>query len=743
MTDTPQPGAPLHGPGGLLATPGLGARRKGRKWGQRLKATQIAGNLYRGNDGKFQAGGGGPVASTRVAPSTPQARPTKQTLPKVRPLAKPTGGKGGKKGAAPKGKDPATLARQAQRDQEHAQDRATRQADRQARLDRQAQRDEERAADRAQRQADRQARLAKQQQKKGGGGGKAKPSDADKQQAAAQKKAETAAATGKQVGLTADAVDDLRRARDEGGVANPALQQLGLVGDDGLATDAGRRAMSALELGKPGGYHAAVQDAQARQEREQAAAQRKQDAAATRTAAQAERDAKQQRQLDTLARRARAGNKLTQAQRDTLTSAGLAEDDGTMWRLKAFTVFKDASGRHRWLARTTTSYRDRDGEIIATDALDRDSQRMMATKQFGPLRWWHLGSPDPLDPAAPWGPGVDIGDCDYSVVIGRTRIESGTFRDPVVAQRMAHVADRLEMSPGFFHPPDQPAADGVFSEIRTFERSPVPTRYGRASNLFTGFTVKEFRMNALEMERRFKALISELGLDAAQAQGLADGLVQTEKAAAAQGVAFKSQDAAPEEITINGVVYTVKAAPPPPAEADPAAPPVAEAKAPDVIDDGDAPADEPLEETNYVGDMSVTDFEAMLGGMLQTALGPLVKSLDITGTMANHMNELKSMMGGYATKDDSRAQELATLKAQQAELASKIAAIEGAQPAVVLPDDVAAALKSAGPETPPEADPNAVVVPNDPNRPLAALGARTFPELYQGYGPNGWVKTTP
>jgi hypothetical protein len=154
--------------------------------------------------------------------------------------------------------------------------------------------------------------------------------------------------------------------------------------------------------------------------------------------------------------------------------AGVLSADG---RWKSFAVFKDHQGQHRWIARTTTAYRDRDGEIISEAALDADSQRMMASKQFGPLRYWHIGQPDPLSAACAVGPGVDIGDCDYSVVIGRTRIESGTFREP---------SDRSEDGRGrgsprdvawLLPPPDQPDANGVFGAIRTFERSPVPRRY--------------------------------------------------------------------------------------------------------------------------------------------------------------------------------------------------------------------------------------------------------------------------
>lgn len=408
----------------------------------------------------------------------------------------------------------------------------------------------------------------------------------------------------------------------------------------------------------------------------------------------------------------------TQSARDALSRA---HDRAAV---KSFTVFKDHTGAHRWIARTTTAYRDRDREILSSAALDADSQRMTATKAFGPLRWWHVGTPDPLSDTHPWGDGLDLGTCDYSVLIGRTRVESGTFFDPVIAEKVARAADGLEMSPGFFHPLDQPDAAGVFSTIRTFERSLVPSRYARASNLFTGFTVKEHSMEIPEMERRFKAMYTELSLTPEQGVELGQQLVATEKAAQAQGIAFKSEALA-DEITINGVVY--KAFPP----AKDTAPmvnavPVAETKAPgdEAMEDPameGTPDDMAQDEGEYLGDMSVADFEAMLSN----AIAPLVKALDISGKMAGHVEELKGMMGGMQTKEAGVVAEVAALKARLAEL-------EGRQPTTILPDEVEAALKSTGPATPAEpARPDIVNVINDPDRPWAGWGATTFPELYQ------------
>jgi hypothetical protein len=716
-------GASAHGPGGLLATPGLSGGKK-KRWGTTLKATQIAGNLYRGDNGKFQKGGASTGKPT-AKPARTAAPQRGDVLPKVTPLKPAKGGKGGKGKAPPKVKP--VDVRQAKRDAEHEADRAQRAEDRQTRLARQQQQD----AARAKREAD---KLAKANEPKkgggGGGGGKDKPSDDEKKQQALAKKQQTAAETAKQVGLAPHGVTALHAAAEgtgyqatdaaDGAAFAKAANELiasGLITDTGdalEATDQGRRALSALERGDVRGYQAALQDAKARLGREGAAKQRSAAATANRDAAAAKRAAP------------------TPAPTPTPAPAPKADRPIGQRRL---TVFKDAQGNHRWLSRTTTAYQDRDGEIISTEALDRDSQRMMATKSFGPLRWWHVGTPDPLSDTAPWGVGLDIGDCDYSVLIGRTRVESGTFKSAALATQVERVADALEMSPGFFHPLDQPIAR-VFTDIRTFERSLVPTRFGRASNLFTGFTVKETRMDPNEMERRFKAAITELGLSPEQAQTLGGQLVATEKAAQAQGVAFKSESAA-DEITINGVVYTVKAAAPPMPPA--AAPAVDAAMADETIKADDMPLDDGMddelaEDTDVIGNLSQAEFETMLGTMLTNAVAPLVKALDMAGKMGGYVDELKSMMGGMATKDDSRSQELATLKSQLAQLTARIAQISGDQPALVLPDEVAAALKSAGPETPTQ--PGAVTIPDDPSRPFAGLAARTFPELY--YTENGW-----
>lgn len=765
--------APAHGPGGLLATPGLGssAPRKKKRWGTALKAKQIAGNLYRGDTGQFQAGGAG-------GPAKPTAKPARRALPgdvlpAVKPLKKPKGGKG-RAPTKPKTTDAERAAsRDAKRQEADAQKRAQRDAiltdagidantqgalidardgnsltpangaklaglglaeqaeDGSYRLnasgrsvvDAAMSGDSGRVKDTLSKAKD----AASKQPKAGGGkGGKAPKAPVAKQPLADRaiaKRNENRANVREQMassGLDPKGFDAFTAFADGGSLtpdAAKSLSDLGLVeGTPPRLTSAGRSAQTAIDRGD-------VRDAVDAIGR---AGQRVSDQASASGARAA-------RQAESEKRRSEADARRTAAEAQRRENQ---YNQGIRVVKKAFVVFKDAQGHDRWLARSTTAYQDRDKEIIASATLDADSQRMTASKQFGPLRWWHVGTPDPLNTDAPWGPGLDLGWCDYSVLIGRTRVESGTFVSPAIARKVAQIADQLEMSPGFFHPPDQPSG-GVFTDMFTFERSLVPVRYARAANFFTGFTVKEHRMEPTEMERRFKAAIQELSLTPEQATALGASLVATEKEATQQKIAFKSTDA-PEEITINGVVYTVKAAAPP-AEAEVIAEdaaPAIETKAPeDLIDDG--MDDEVAEETDIIGNMAVADFEALVNTAIANALGPLVKGIDIAGKMGSHMEELKSMMGGYTTKDNSRSEELTALKTQQAALAEKIAAIEGNQPAVILPGDVAAALKSAGPQTPEGANPNVAVIPDDPNRPFAGLGAATFPELYYA-GEGGW-----
>lgn len=732
-------------------------------------ATKITGNLYRGNDGKFQAGGADNASNT-VTPSKQDRREAARKRRQARQQ---------RQDVARQAREAAQQDEQAVRDQEDAAidviekpaDRAKKRRDiAQARRERARQRREAERQQQAQERQTRQqedsdeaaaqAQDTQQQPKKpekeekpkkgGGGGGKGKPEPNTKpspEAQAAQKKATNRQAVQQHMaqtdtGLSPSGFAAFTGFADGGTLESgmqPQLSAMGLVeGDPPRLSSAGRGAIAAMDRGD---YRDAVDAIGRGQQRMQAAVQRQADqqarqadveqkraeAAAQRATRAAEtaqrRVAVEQRRIPRDHERQQR-QALADQRRADIQAAQLERlNRGVRVVGKSFVVLKDAHGQSRWVSRTTTAYQDRDGEILSMEALERDSQRMTAAKQYGPLRWWHVGMPNPLDTTVPWGPGLDLGMCDYNILIGRTLVESGTFKNATIARQVAAIADRLEMSPGFFHAIDQPR-NHVFTDIRCFERSLVPLRYGRASNLFTGLTTKEHHMDMDEMERRFKAAITELGLSPAQASELGAQLTATEKAAAAQGIAFKSSTA-PEEITLNGQTYTLKAAPPPVDVVD------EEAMAADLTP-GEPEGDEPSAETEgeFVGDMTPEAFFARLA----EALAPVLKMQDMLKSMGDMHGELKGMLGGIATKDASRVEELMTLKAQQTDLTKRIVIIEGNQPATFLPEELAHALKSTGPQVLEGSKPGPVV-PTDPSRPLAALGAATFPLLYSE---DGW-----
>jgi hypothetical protein len=136
-------------------------------------------------------------------------------------------------------------------------------------------------------------------------------------------------------------------------------------------------------------------------------------------------------------------------------------------------VFKSARG-YRWLAISSTAYRDRDLEIVSTTAL-KSAVETADPHDLGPLRFWHV-------------PGLDVGTTDYQALTddGKWLIESGLIPDAEIGQHMQQAlkAGRYQMSIGFLHPLDEPK-NGVFSSIRIFERSIVPD--GRAANPQTTF----------------------------------------------------------------------------------------------------------------------------------------------------------------------------------------------------------------------------------------------------------------
>lgn len=192
------------------------------------------------------------------------------------------------------------------------------------------------------------------------------------------------------------------------------------------------------------------------------------------------------------------------------------------------TVIRTKEGKSRWLTTSSTYFKDRDKEIVSEKALAADVERADADGDFGPLRWWHVK-------------GLDIGTCDFNEVRDGMLIESGTFYNEAIARAVEKEAPNLGVSIGFTHPADQPDAQGVFHDIRRYERSLLPL--GSASNPYTTFSVKEKGMAPNTPERaakKWRAFVDTVFQgDEDSAKAYAEQISARAEEIKSSGVAFK------------------------------------------------------------------------------------------------------------------------------------------------------------------------------------------------------------
>jgi 2'-5' RNA ligase len=560
-----------------------GGSRSGYNWGARAGQV-IRGRLARGADGRFTSTGSA-TASTATTTSTPDRR---RNYNKPEKTKKPASGGGKKTGQGSRGgkTDAQREAEKKKRQQEQEAKRAQRKAEAEAEKKK---REQEREAKRAQREAEREAKRQEREANKkpagggkGGGGGKADQEAKREEREAKAKKKKIY-----------EAIDKV----GEGETLTSAEKKLLL--DEGLITENADGTIVLTDKGK-------------------------------RVAAEEAEDDKQKEY------RVKA---LSLALKQAMTRRAAPA-------AASFAVFKQADGRHRWVGFSSNAFRDRDGEIVSTRALVEDVQRADADGRLGPLRWWHVGDPDPTNLEAPWGPGLDLGWCDYSAVQDRVLIESGTFSDETVGAAVAAKAADLQLSIGFLHPPGEPDAEGVFHHIRRFERSLLPA--GRAANPFTRLSVH--KEEATVLQEKWKGFVALFGGNEETAREYVNQAALTQKAAETAGVAFKAK-AEPE---------------PEPDAAPPAEETPTEAKA-----EGEEEMAEGGAEMVYVSDLTVDEFIEMFAG----ALAPVLEALDIETKMGARLEEVKAamgglseemkgLMGGYTKKKDDEAAALAARLAQ-------------------------------------------------------------------------------
>lgn len=238
---------------------------------------------------------------------------------------------------------------------------------------------------------------------------------------------------------------------------------------------------------------------------------------------------------------------------------------------EGFAVHKQADGKYRWIAFTSSSYKDAAGQIVSQKALEADSDRMNASGQFGTLDWWHLdGTFDPQ--AGQFRPTLLLGECDFSAMHGRISVESGTYFDNALGAAMQKEAPNLEISRSFFHPRSEPDAEGVFHSIRTNSRAVLPR--GKAANQFTRLFVAQEEVE-MTFKEKVEDLITRLGggpeaektvqavMDAAQKEhdrGEQENVAHKEDMPAMEAAAAEpAAEDASEALTLEGLAQKIDA----------------------------------------------------------------------------------------------------------------------------------------------------------------------------------------
>lgn len=188
-----------------------------------------------------------------------------------------------------------------------------------------------------------------------------------------------------------------------------------------------------------------------------------------------------------------------------------------------FTVFKDAAGQWRWIARYTNNFQDLEGEIISEKALEQYVLRVQ--QGFVPLptlRVWHI-------------PGSDHGKAEQVFGHGSFVYAVGSFDNtPEAEHAIAEYRKskgKTRLSQGFTHP-KWAFKDGVYQVMNTFEISTLPP--GAAANPFTSF--EEIQTMQINAEQR-QYLVKTLGED--KAASILQTAEKDTEAIKTLGVAYK------------------------------------------------------------------------------------------------------------------------------------------------------------------------------------------------------------
>lgn len=194
---------------------------------------------------------------------------------------------------------------------------------------------------------------------------------------------------------------------------------------------------------------------------------------------------------------------------------------------------------------------------------------------------------------------------------------------------------------------------------------------------------------------QLKALLGNVSEE--ELKGLIGNFTTTAtKAAEGAGLRFKAgEEQSPQPVyalpdgtpavIVDGKIVALKAMPFPPKEEAKAEPAAAPAAAVEVE------TEEEELEGDFAGDMSVSDFKAVVAEAVKAALGGMASEMKALNTRLNMaekmgamMEEMKGYMSGTAQKDDSRSRQIAELETRIKTLSGQLADLLGDQPAAVV-----------------------------------------------------------
>ncbi len=202
--------------------------------------------------------------------------------------------------------------------------------------------------------------------------------------------------------------------------------------------------------------------------------------------------------------------------------------------------------RYRWVAVSSTAFRDKEQDIISVEAYEKDLERRSEEGDYGPLLFWHV-------PA-------ELGRCDYRMIEGVCLVESGLWNDDDLGEAARKAVEKdptyWGVSIGFLYNNATTDKDvqikgtrvrNLIKDIRTVERSVLPQ--GSAASLFT--MIASEPEGEAQMDQKKKEALRKLLLNQDDLVDTVEQRLDSINAKALSGdILFKDVETLEEKLTI-------------------------------------------------------------------------------------------------------------------------------------------------------------------------------------------------